>query len=178
MAREGIADYGCAKRKAARRLGMPAAAGLPDNGEIESALRAYQSLYQGDEHRCRIRDLRRIALDLMLRLQDFSPYLVGHVLEGTAGRFAGIELNLYADTAKSVEIFLLSRGISYAPAAARARAGGAPEVELDLVWKEVPVRVAVFGAVRERVRTHRHDGRTRPRAGIRALQGLLAEGGE
>jgi len=177
MARDGITDYGFAKRKAARQLGVPATEALPDNAEIETALRAYQSLYQAGEHGRRIDELRRIALDLMLRLEAFSPYLVGHVLEGTAGRFAGIDLNLYADTAKNVEIFLLSHGIPYEPAGRRQRHGEMPETEIELEWNDVPVRLAIFRAVDERVRFRRGNaGQPRPRADVRALRALLADG--
>ena len=50
MAEDGIDDYAMAKRKAARRLGAPETESLPANEEIASALRAYQLLYQADEH--------------------------------------------------------------------------------------------------------------------------------
>ena len=50
MAEDGIADFTLAKRKAARQLGLTDNAPLPDNAEVEAALRDYQELYQGDEH--------------------------------------------------------------------------------------------------------------------------------
>ena len=48
MAEEGIGDYGTAKRKAARSMGADDSAALPTNEEIETELRAWQSLYQED----------------------------------------------------------------------------------------------------------------------------------
>src|SRR5690554_1902322 len=47
MAEDGIADFGFAKRKAARQLGLPEKTeALPTNAEIEAELRAWQALYQ------------------------------------------------------------------------------------------------------------------------------------
>ncbi len=49
MAEDGVADYATAKVKAARQAGLGDAHQLPDNSEIEEALREYQELYQKDE---------------------------------------------------------------------------------------------------------------------------------
>ena len=49
MAEDGGLDYGSAKSKAARQAGLADTNLLPDNHEIEAALREYQGLYQKDE---------------------------------------------------------------------------------------------------------------------------------
>ena len=59
MAEDGIEDFAMAKRKAARQLGADDTQSLPNNDEIEAELRMYQSLYQGEEQRERLRHLRR-----------------------------------------------------------------------------------------------------------------------
>ncbi len=46
-------------------------------------------------------------------LAVFHPYLTGSVLDGTAGRFSMIDILLYPDSDKDVEIFLLNQGIAY-----------------------------------------------------------------
>src|SRR5215510_7849267 len=51
MAEDGLEDFALAKRKAARQLGAEDTQSLPKNEEIEAELRAYQSLYQGEEQR-------------------------------------------------------------------------------------------------------------------------------
>jgi hypothetical protein len=84
MAEDGVEDFALAKRKAARQLGAEDTQSLPKNEEIEAELRAYQSLYQGEEQRERIQYLRRCALDAMQLLERFRPYLAGPVLSGTA----------------------------------------------------------------------------------------------
>src|SRR5262245_27951971 len=75
-------DFALAKREAARQLGAEDTQSLPKNEEIEAELRAYQSLYQGEEQRERIRYLRRCALEAMQLLERFRPYLAGPVLSG------------------------------------------------------------------------------------------------
>src|SRR5438270_5737198 len=113
MAEDGIDDYALAKRKAAKQLGASDSQALPGNDEVESELRAYQSLYQGDEQRERIRELRAKALEAMRLLAEFRPYLAGPVLKGTAGRYTEIELQLFTDDSKAIELTLLNRNIAY-----------------------------------------------------------------
>src|SRR5712675_1615681 len=97
MAEDGLEDFALAKRKAARQLGAEDTQALPKNEEIEAELRAYQSLYQGEEQRERIHHLRERALEAMRLLERFRPYLAGAVLKGTAGRYSDIDLQLFSD---------------------------------------------------------------------------------
>src|SRR5258706_10526022 len=111
MAEDGIDDFALAKRKAARQLGAAETESLPANDEIEAELRAYRALYQADEHPEIVTELRRIALDAMQALERFSPYLTGPVLQGTAGPYAEIELQLFPESTKEVELYLVDRNI-------------------------------------------------------------------
>src|SRR3974390_1223219 len=113
MAEEGIDDFARAKRKAARRLGAPDSEALPANDEIEAELREYLALYQAEAHPQRIGALRRAALEAMRALERFSPYLTGPVLSGIAGPYAEIELQLFPESSKEIELFLLDHGIAY-----------------------------------------------------------------
>jgi len=150
MAEEGVSDYGFAKRKAARALGLDQNDVLPTNEEVEIEIRAYQSLYQSDEHPERLAELRRDALEAMVLLADFNPYLVGAVLDGTAGRYAIIDLELFADSAKDVEILLLSRNISYRADEKERQRPGRPEAQLMLEWNGSPLRISVYPPSSER----------------------------
>jgi hypothetical protein len=113
MAVDGIDDYALAKRKAARQAGAPDTRNLPNNEEVEHALRAYQQLYQADEQRERLLHLRKRAREMMELLARFDPYLSGAVLSGSAGKYSDIELLLFTDSMKDVEMFLLDRHIAY-----------------------------------------------------------------
>lgn len=176
MAEDGVADYGFAKRKAARNLGVGEGEALPTNEEVETELRAYQSLYQDDEHPARLLELRQDALEAMDLLADFTPYLTGGVLDGTAGRHAGIELEVFADSAKDVEIMLLSNGISYQPDERTLHRQGAPEAQLRLEWNGTPLRLSIYPRIDERHRRRDpHTGRGHARAGRDAVAALLAQ---
>ncbi|MDR7050387.1 hypothetical protein J2X54_002868 [Duganella sp. 3397] len=111
---EDGADYGTAKRKAARQIlgdQQPAANILPDNAQIEAEVRVYQSLFHADTQPARLFRLRTLAVEIMDNLAQFKPFLTGAVLGGTAGPHDDIHLQLFADSAKEVEIFLLNRNV-------------------------------------------------------------------
>ena len=113
LAEDGSLDYGSAKRKAARQLGAPDSGSLPDNQQIEEALRSYQALYQADATRELLALLRQTAIDYMEQLAAFDPHLTGSVLNGTAGPHADINLQLFTDDQKDVEFLLLRLGSPY-----------------------------------------------------------------
>jgi hypothetical protein len=113
LAEDGNLDYGSAKRKAARQLGAPDSGNLPDNQQIEEALRSYQALYQADETRAQLALLRKVAIEYMEQLADFDPHLTGSVLNGTAGPHADINLQLFTDDQKDVEFLLMRLTSSY-----------------------------------------------------------------
>jgi hypothetical protein len=115
IAEEGC-DYATAKRRAVREVlgdGAGARSAMPDNPLVESELRRYLRIFAADSQPGQLTALRRLALQLMRRLQAFNPHLVGAVLNGTATGHSGIRLNLYADSAKDVEIFLLNESVSF-----------------------------------------------------------------
>ncbi|UCV03483.1 nucleotidyltransferase domain-containing protein [Dechloromonas denitrificans] len=172
MAEDGITDYHLAKRKAARQLGLTEHVGFPDNAEVEAELRAYRSLYQGEDHEEQLLALRHTALELLDLLADFRPYLTGSVLEGTAGEHSSIDILLFADSAKEVEIFLLNRGIDFVHAEARHE-----RVEAVLVMETdtASANLIVLPPQQERVSLKYRDGRPRERARADALRALLSE---
>lgn len=123
IAEDGVPDYALAKRKAARQIGAEDTRHLPGNNEIEQALRAYQNLYQKDEQRERLHLLRQQALEAMRLLERFNPHLTGSVLNGTAAKHSDINLLLFTDSAKEVELFLLGRQMAYKSSEKRFRFG-------------------------------------------------------
>ena len=178
MAEDGIDDFALAKRKAARQLGATDAQALPANDEIEAELRAYRDLYEPHEHAERLTELRAIALDAMQALAGFSPYLTGAVLRGTAGPYAAIELQLFPDSPKDVEIHLLDRNIPYATQEGRRYAGDRAHAVsmLSLEWQGTPLRLAVFDRRDERVALKSsQSGRVADRAGIAEVRALLRD---
>lgn len=116
MIAEDGADYGSAKRRAAKQLlGNQKIKGdiLPDNSQVETEVREYNALFFGDSQPQRLLNLRLLAIELMQRLERFNPYLVGAVLNGTASKHSDIHLHLFTDNSKEVAIFLLNIDIQY-----------------------------------------------------------------
>ena len=113
MVEDGIEDYALAKKKAARQAGVADTRHLPGNDEIDDALKSYQQTFHADDQRDRLQELREKAVHAMQELAQFNPHLYGSVLSGSAGKYADINLQLFTDDAKAVELFLIARGIEY-----------------------------------------------------------------
>jgi hypothetical protein len=109
----GLTDYRAAKLKAAHSLGYTDQNALPDNVEIEAALREHNHLFAAETQPAALRALREAALRAMQWLKDFSPWISGPVLTGTAYEFSAIELDLIGVDAKSFELFLLNDDVLF-----------------------------------------------------------------
>lgn len=168
MAEDGISDFGFAKRKAARQLGVSELESLPTNAEIETELRAWQALYQDEEQTERIHEMRVAAVGVMTMLEQFHPYLTGGALDGTAGRYSEVEIDIYPESAKELEIFFLNQNMAYEHREPRRAMAHPPEAILCFDWGEVPVRLSVFDQNAERA-----GRRSTERARLPAVEALL-----
>ncbi|MFC0254350.1 hypothetical protein [Massilia consociata] len=176
IAQDG-ADYDTARRKAARQvLGVdrPAPNLMPDNFQIEDEVRKYQSLFGGPGQAARLNAMRETALQVMDQLADFRPYLTGAVLNGTAGEHDDIHLQLFADSAKEVEIYLLNRNVNIEISETPHFKGGRHEAveTVSFMWHKERIHAELYdfhdlrGALKPR-----GDGRLQrvDTAGLRAL---------
>lgn len=111
---EGL-EYGPAKRRAAKQMGLPARAALPDNDTLEDAVREYIAVFCADTQPAELAALRRLALTWMERMERFRPYLGGAVWHGTATRLSDIYVQLFCDDPKSAEIALIEHNVDYTP---------------------------------------------------------------
>ena len=109
---EGL-EYGAAKHRAVKQLGLPGRSALPDNDQIESAVEEYIGLFCADNQPLELRALRELALSWMDRLEAFRPHLGGAVWRGTATRRSDIYMQLFCDDSKSAEIALIDKGIRF-----------------------------------------------------------------
>ena len=171
MAEDGISDHGLAKRKAARQLGITEGEAMPNNAEIDAALREYQSLYADEEHDERLIAMRETACEVMRLLTPWRPALTGAVLDGSANGFSEVEIDVFADSAKEVEIFLLNEQIDYEHREIRRPNPESPEAILAFEWDQVPVKLCIFGPLAERM--PRRNGADRAR--LPAVEALCAE---
>lgn len=111
---EGL-EWGPAKHRAVRQLGLPARTALPGNDQVEEAVREYIALFCADTQPRELQALRELALLWMERLAEFRPHLAGAVWRGTATRLSDIYLQLFCDDPKSAEIALINQHVSYEP---------------------------------------------------------------
>ncbi len=176
---EDGADYATAKRKAARLVAGddPALPNLlPDNTEIEEEVRKYQALFLADSQPAHLRRLRELALQVMEQLEQFRPYLTGAAMSGTAGEHDDIHLQLFADSAKDVIIFLLDRDVNIEISETPHFKGGRhdPVETVSFHWRKQQVHAELYemndlrGALKPRP-----DGRPQ-RADINAVRAMLA----
>ncbi|MCG6869479.1 MAG: hypothetical protein LJE91_12355 [Gammaproteobacteria bacterium] len=122
---EGIRDFQLAKRKAAEHSGAGSGRGsLPANEEIEQAILQHRELFFTEQDYLRERELWSAAIDAMRFLQDFSPRLVGPMLNGTAGRHAVISLHAFSDAAEDILLRLIDSRYRYSPVERRLRFRG------------------------------------------------------
>lgn len=113
MATEEQYDFHAAKRKAALRIGTNDRLALPSNLEVQDALLSYQNLYGGQQHVHQLEKLRLAAVSAMRDLQDYSPRLVGPVLDGSAGEHCRISLHVFCDAAETLVLDFLERRLPF-----------------------------------------------------------------
>jgi len=175
---EGL-EYGPAKRRALKQLGLPTRTALPDNDELEDAVREYIAVFCADTQPAELAALRALALVWMQRLAAFRPHLAGAVWHGTATRLSDIYIQLFCDDPKSAEIALIEHNVDYAPRTVTGFNGASVEaLSLSSVCKALQENIGVHLLV------HDHDdlrgalrpdtkGRT-PRGDLAAVQKLLS----
>lgn len=176
IAEEG-ADYATAKRKAARQiLGNNKVRGdvLPDNAMVEDEVRAYNALFFADTQPARLRHLRELAARLMHELQPFQPHLTGAVLNGTAGDHSDIHLQLFADSPKDVEIFLLNKGIDFDVSEIPSLNGQEDIEVLSFLWHNEGVHLALYETDAQRTLSSSRKTARVERAALHAVEALLA----
>ncbi|NDU92148.1 MAG: hypothetical protein G3I10_05985 [Ferrovum sp.] len=175
MAEDGTQDYSSAKRKAARQAGAPSTQQLPDNREIDAALRSWQALYQRDTREPVLRELRQAALAAMKLLEPFNPWLTGSVLSGTAGLHSDINLQLFTDDGKALELFLLSQQWDYQVGDRRIRIGDrvVEASVISFVMQGIAVNATLLPLDLQRITQKTGDGRPVERASMAQVATLI-----
>lgn len=111
---EGL-EWGPAKRRALKGLGLGPRTALPGNDLVEDAVREYIQVFCADTQPVELAALRQLAVVWMDRLAEFRPHLAGAVWHGTATRLSDIYLQLFCDDPKTAEITLIDKGVAYEP---------------------------------------------------------------
>ena len=173
-------EYGPAKQRALKSLGLPARTELPDNVLVEEAVREHIALFHADTQPAELRALRELALVWMERLAEFRPHVGGAVWNGTATRLSDIYLQLFCDDPKSAEIALIEHQVDYEPRTVRGFRGEPVEaLSLRSRCEELGEWIGVHLMIHDRddqrgALLPDAQGR-KPRGDMAALRALLAE---
>lgn len=174
---EGL-EYGAAKRRAVKQMGLSTRTALPDNAQLDTAVEEYISIFCAETQPRELHALRLLALEWMERLERFRPHIAGAVWHGTATRRSDVYLQLFCDDSKSAEIGLIDMQVRYEPRTVNGF-HGEPVDALSVqaycseLGEHVGVHLLVYdfddlrGALRADLR-----GR-RPRGDVAALRSLL-----
>lgn len=123
---EGL-EYGPAKRRAVKHLGLPPRTELPSNEAVELEVRDYITLFCLETQPAELAALRQLALTWMGRMAAFRPYLGGSVWHGTATKLSDIYIALFCDDSKSAEIALIDHRVDYLARTIKGFDGGTVE---------------------------------------------------
>ena len=147
IAEEG-ASYEAAKRNAAHMILGNARVNseiLPNNEAVENELRRYNRLFLSKKQPARLQHLRLMAVQLLKKLQPFRPYLTGAVLNGTAGEYSDIHIQLFTGNAKDVELFLLNEGIPFEVGElSKFRKNNRMIETVEFIWRNETVHLIVY----------------------------------
>ena len=182
---EGL-EYGAAKLRALKHLGLPQRTPLPDNALVEAEVRDYIAVFCADSQPPGLQALRQLALLGMERMADFRPYLGGSVWYGTATKLSDIYIALFCDDSKSAEIALIDHRVDYLPRTIKGNVAGAKSATVEALSIHAPCRelnteigvhlmVYDFDDLRGSLKPD-SQGRT-PRGGTAAVRQLLAAAG-
>lgn len=101
-----------ASQQATLELGLSKKETQPSSAEIEAAIADYRQLFS-PSYDIDLLALRQKSLALLDFFKQFQPYLVGSVLKGSASKHSDINLLIFSDDPKAIEIFLLNQQIDY-----------------------------------------------------------------
>ncbi len=177
---EGM-EYGPAKRRALRELGLSSKSPLPDNDLLEEQVFDYLRLFCADTQPQALKALRQLALVWMVRLAGFRPFLCGAVWRGSATRLSDIFIQLFCDDPKSAELFLIDNGVSYQAQSVAGFRGETVDAlsiqsQCEALGEYIGIHLMVYDYDDLRGALRPDDQGRAPRGDIQAVRQLLDNG--
>ncbi len=179
---EGL-EYGPAKRRAIKQLGLSARTAMPGNDELEDAVQEYIALFCADTQPSELAALRELALVWMERMAAFRPFIGGSVWHGTATRLSDIYIQLFCDDPKSAELALIEHNVDYEPRTVTGFTGESVDaLSIRSLCKPLRETVGVHLMIYDHDDLRgalKPDAKGRaPRGSLAGLQALLADAAE
>ena len=105
-------EYYRAKMKAARYVcrGWVKPSDLPSNAEIREQVQLFARVFEGEQRKQNLLEMRIEALRVMLTLERFRPRLIGSVLTGHVRSGSDIDIHVFSDSAEAVALTLQDEG--------------------------------------------------------------------
>jgi hypothetical protein len=104
-------EYLQAKERAMMMLGVSDQSRMPTNKKIREYIARLTKAQLGpDEVSRRVAEMRGIALEIMLLIDDFDPHLLGSTLSGEVRATSDIDLHAYSDNFEEVKGRLIDHG--------------------------------------------------------------------
>ena len=175
IATEGVRDYQLAKRKASEPIGNSYHGSLPSNFEIQRAIFSYQNTFSLN-HELFLTELRNIALVVMQWLEQFSPYLVGPVLDGTANPTTQITIHVSSDTIEPIMEVLQQQGVNINVDERRLKINGEASYlpTLKFIHESCEVEVIVF-TLRQQHQNPKSKNQSMQRMNIKSLKKYICQ---
>lgn len=189
MYEEHVKQYHDAKRMAAKRIFGQGNKGntyvrsqdLPTNGEINDEVARLANFHEGDNISKQLFLMRVTALDVMQKLENFNPRLIGSVSTGNIKKSSDIDIHLFLDHIEQLEIQLDTLTWDYEKKDVTVnRLGRYIDYTHLYLERQFPIELSVYHTNDIRVRTRSStDGKPIKRiSSDRLLQTLLDEHGE
>ncbi|WP_051534531.1 nucleotidyltransferase domain-containing protein [Deefgea rivuli] len=161
-------DLKQASQQATIELGLSKKEIQPSVDEIEAAVADYRQLFSPD-YDIDLLALRQKSLALLDFFQAFQPYLMGSVLKGSANKHSDINLLVYSDDPKAIEIFLLNQQIDYSCRARKTQFRQTDAPAIAFWFDNTQVHLQVLPSIARHQNSKKND-----RANYEQLKQLIA----
>lgn len=168
-------EYLQAKERAMMMLGLSSQTRLPSNKKVRSLLGSITRASLGEaEVRRRLAEMRVIALDLMIAIEAFDPFLIGSTLSGEIHAASDIDLHAYSDAPGEVSDTLATWGYEHIDEEEVHNSKGS-FVHLRFVERDYPVEITIYRwSWRDVIPQSSVTGKAMKRSDLAAVRELIA----
>jgi len=113
MVEENVSQFLDAKKLAAKRLFKKPLKNLPSNQEVADAVYEMNHLINSESLELQLHEMRKVAINVMRVLKDFSPRLIGSVSTGRIRESSDIDIHVFVDHIENLFSYLDHIGWAY-----------------------------------------------------------------
>ena len=145
MVEENVTQFLDAKKLAAKRLFGKPLKNLPSNKEVADAVYQMNHLLDSEVLDQQLFEMRKVAIEVMGALKDFSPRLIGSVSTGRIRESSDIDIHVFVDHIESLLIFLDHLGWKYENTLVTIQQNGRlNDYHHVYLWFDYPIELSVY----------------------------------